>query len=906
MKERFLNKSILVALLSLLQATSLLAQEGHIKGRVHNGSEDLPAATVSLGNKAVLTDNNGKFLISASPGVYTLIITYTGYKKIEQVIKIEAGKTQMLDFIMTPVEQLGEIVVLGSRSVVQRSNLYTPVPVDVFSSSRLVQTGHISLTQMLNFAAPSFNASREILNEPATLRGLDPQHVLILLNGTRYHNMAWLFGGGLKGQLGKGSVGNDLNSIPFSGVEKVEILRDGAAAQYGSDAVAGVINIRLKESTGKTSIQLHTGQYYKGDGEKFSFGINRGISLNKRGFLNVSGDFRYQAPTFRGGEYQGTVYKSYPSGATRNDSILIKAQDDSIIRARGFNRRSVFENIGNSKIVRAGFLVNGGYSISNHTELFWTAAVNQRKVWRDVINRFPKNPNQVNLVLFPDGFQPKTNNNTIDVSAIAGVKGDTKNEWYWNFTSSYGQNALSSGVTNSNNASQSYLGKEAPTSFYTGKTIYQQLTNNINFTKRYTRFTGNIKSLNIAIGGEWRVENYRNSAGDSASWHNYDPSGRTQAGSQGNSGTRPEDVVNKSRNVLGTYLDLETELADRLLFDVAARYEYYSDFGSNLAGKLAARYKFSERFMLRTSVNNGFRAPSLQQRYLSSTRLGFLSIGNTLLTPAINGLFPNNHEVVKALGIPSLTAERTLNVSGGLTAKLANRISLTVDAYWIQIKNRVVLSKEYNRRNNKALDSILSEYPNLNHINQVSFFSNAINSRTYGIDLILNGFYHFPKSNLRYTLAANFNRTHLFGTIQTPRNIPANDVNTNILFSRADKASIEEGQPGNKITLSMNYQKGKVGFVLTNTRFGRTVVFHEMTPALDEFFSSKILTDISLHYTPKTWLTITLGANNVFNVYPDPLKNYNNTNQGIFIYSPEASPFGFNGGYYFVGVALSF
>ncbi|MBD0295173.1 MAG: TonB-dependent receptor, partial [Flavisolibacter sp.] len=161
-------------------------------------------------------------------------------------------------------------------------------------------------------------------------------------------------------------------------------------------------------------------------------------------------------------------------------------------------------------------------------------------------------------------------------------------------------------------------------------------------------------------------------------------------------------------------------------------------------------------------------------------------------------------------------------------------------------------------------------------------------------------------SNFSYTLAANFNRTRIFGKIQTPRNIPEDAVNTNVLFNRANKGSIEKGQPGNKITLSMNYQKGKVGFILTNTRFGRTVVFNDVTPSLDEFFSSKILTDISLHYTPKTWLTITLGANNVFNVYPDPLKNYNNTNQGIFIYSPEASPFGFNGGYYFVGVALSF
>ncbi|MBD0366032.1 MAG: TonB-dependent receptor, partial [Flavisolibacter sp.] len=450
-----------------------------------------------------------------------------------------------------------------------------------------------------------------------------------------------------------------------------------------------------------------------------------------------------------------------------------------------------------------------------------------------------------------------------------------------------------------------HLGKEAQTAFYTGKLIYRQLTNNVNFSKKYTPSSGGAKSLNVAVGGEWRVENYRTVAGEEASWENYDPSGRTSAGSLGSNGNHPDNVINKTRNVLGTYLDVETELSNRFLFDAAARYEYYSDFGGNLAGKLAARYKLSERFMLRASVNNGFRAPSLQQRYSISTG-NFPVRRGPVFVPEVRGLFPNDHEVAKALGIPSLTAERTINVSGGLTAKVDHRIGLTVDAYWIQIKNRVVLSGLYDRRKNRTVDSVLSRYPNLNQINQVSFFSNAINTRTYGIDFVLNGFYPFAKSNLHYTLAANLNRTQIFGKIQTPRNIPEDAVNTNVLFNRANKGSIEKGQPGNKITLSMNYQKGKVGFILTNTRFGRTVVFNDVTPSLDEFFSSKILTDISLHYTPKTWLTITLGANNVFNVYPDPLKNYNNTNQGIFIYSPEASPFGFNGGYYFVGVALSF
>ena len=332
--------------------------------------------------------------------------------------------------------------------------------------------------------------------------------------------------------------------------------------------------------------------------------------------------------------------------------------------------------------------------------------------------------------------------------------------------------------------------------------IYQLLTNNINFSKAWR--PAQIKSVNLAGGGEWRVENYRTEAGEEASWKDYDSTGNKDGGA---GGTSPDNVINKSRNVFATYLDMETEFNDRFLLDAAARYEYYSDFGGNIAGKLSARYKFSERFMLRASVSNGFRAPSLQQRYDIST--GFAIDRNTG-QPFFSGIFPNDNEVAKAFGVPTLTAEKTINVSGGLTAKLNKQNSLTIDAYWIQIKNRIVLSGSYDRTN-KSIDSILKPYANLNQIAEVSFFSNAINTRTFGIDLVLNGFYNFPKSTLYYTLAANLNKTHLFGKIQTPRNISPDDVNTSILLNRADKASIEKGQPQDKIILSINYQMRKDG-----------------------------------------------------------------------------------------------
>jgi iron complex outermembrane receptor protein len=904
MRNLLFNKRLLTALMGLWQVSFLFAQDGYIKGKITNGNENLPAATVSLGTKTILSNSKGEFSFSAEAGSYTLVITHAGYKKIEEPVSVKAGITQILNYILSPAEQMGQVVVLGSRSVIQHSNLNTPVPVDVFSSVHLEQTGQISLTQMLNLVAPSFNTSREILNEPATLRGLDPDHTLILINGIRYHNMVWLFGGGLKGQLGRGSVGNDLNSIPFSAIEKVEILRDGASAQYGSDAIAGVINIQLKKTTGKTSIQLHTGQFYKGDGEKFSIGINRGISLNKKGFLDFSASYRYQAPTFRGEEYAGTVYKNYPANASNADSSIIKAQDDSIINEKGFNRKAVIDNAGNLKLISKGFLINGGYTINNHTEVFWTAGINGRKIERGAAYRFPKNPSQVNLALYPDGFQAISKPNTVDVSVIAGIKGETKNNWHWDFSSSYGNNSVNSYVTNTNNASQSYLGANAPTSFYTGKDLYKQLTNDINFAKSYFRLPWQMKTLNLGWGAEWRLENYHTKAGEETSWKNYDLTGRTQGGSQGTSGWDPKYVVNKNRNVWGAYIDLEAECTNHFLFNAAARYEYYSDFGSNIAAKLAARYQFSDKLTIRASVNNGFRAPSLQQRYMNSVQTAFINSGGVLI-PALRGSFPNDHDVIKALGIPLLTAEKTINISGGFTSTISNRIVLMVDAYWIQIKDRIVLSGTFDR-SIPAVRKILDSIPGV-RVDQVQFFTNAINTRTKGIDIVLDGNWNNRKAGLNIRLAANFTSTHLFGDIKTSDKLPADSLNTNALFNIEDKARMEKGQPADKIILSVTYKRGKTALIIRNTRFGRTTIaplFRNPTRILYESFSPKILIDISVSYSLKTWVTLTLGADNVFNVYPDHLKNYENTVQGSWTYSPEASPFGFNGGYYYVSLAF--
>jgi iron complex outermembrane receptor protein len=870
----------------MLMSAVASAQKGTIKGKVSGSEGALEAATVTIGKNRMVTDKNGNFSVTLNPGSYTLVVTHVGQKEVRQEVTVSNGTSQTVDVTLIPAPNSGEVVVLGSRSLVQRSNLNTAVPVDVFSAQQLEQTGQVSLTQMLTFSAPSFNASRPLINEPVTLRGLNPDQVLILVNGTRRHNMAYITPAGVRGMLGAGTVANDLNSIPFTAIEKIEILRDGAAAQYGSDAIAGVINIELKKSTNKTSVQLQGGRYYKGDGESFIAGINQGVSLNKRGFLNFSADFRHSNPTYRGGEYTGTVYNNN------------KTVDDSIVRARNFDRNSV-SNARTSPQTRAGVLVNGGYPVGKRAELFWTGAANYRKTSFVSGYTFPKNTNRINPELFPNGFGARPYHYVTDLSGIAGARGETRKGWHWEYTSAYGNNTDKYNIENTNNPSQFYtLGKNAPTSFYTGTLIYSQLTNNLQFSKNLSSRPDRL--LNLSLGAEWRLENFQMKAGEEGSWENYDSLLARKVGGSTGLIVYPRNAVNESRHVAAAYIDFETEVAHRLLVDLAGRFEHYNDFGGNYAGKIATRYKFSDKFSVRASLNNGFRAPSLQQRYFSSTNRSTVVIRGVTY-PSTTGTFRNDSEVAQALGIPNLTAERSVNVSGGVTAAVTNHIRLTVDAYWIQIKNRIVLSGPFDTTNRQVRDLLLP----YSDITQVRFYVNAISTRTQGVDIVLNGNWKIKKANLLAMLAANFTQTTLFGDIKAAGKLTPDSINTNTLFGREEKGKLEHGQPNNKIILSLNYKTNKFGLVVRSTRFGKTGTrFNNPAANPDENFSPKILTDFNLNYTPKSWLTLTAGANNIFNVYPDPIRNFANTESGSDIYSKEASPFGFNGGYYFVGMGI--
>ena len=897
------SHKIIFILLFQLSIYTLSAQKGIVKGKLTNGTEVLAAATVSLGNQTSLSDLNGEFKFSVRPGNYKLIVSYAGYLSIEKDLIVTENSTQEIEMVLKPSGQAEDIIVVGSRSMTQRSSLNTPVPIDVIQISALPER-QVALTKIIENTIPSFHVSPHGFREgkqtvPASLRGLGPERTLVLLNGRRLHTMGapWTFG-----VISLGAVGIDLNAIPLAAIETIEVLRDGAAAQYGSDAIAGVINLQLKKSTGKTSLHFHAGQYYKGDGESVSLSINRGFVFLKKGFLNITAQSRFNNYTQRNGEYNGTVYYNIPGNATQAQRDSIRALDNQKITERGFSRRD-HRPIGDNRVMNTSFSMNGGYSLNKHTALDWSATWNYR-VAKDIssnVYRYPKDSlTMVNAQLYPDGFLPYMRPKTPDMNIAGGISGITSTGWHWDVGIIYGKNSASMDVFNTNNASQYLQGINAQTSFYTGKQIFSQLTHNINLRKEIIKNIRKIKSLSLALGEEFRIDNYRIKGGEEASWKNYSPGSGRLPGSQGQAGFQPENEVNKSRQVNGAYVEIELEKNEKLLINIATRYEYYSDFGDNLAGKFAFRYKFSKYILWRGSVSNGFRAPALQQKYYS-----LITTQNTPAGVLVRTItFRNDSKIAEDFGILPLQAEKALHFSSGFTSALSKNISLTIDAYWIQIKNRIIYSSNISG-SLPEVRSILNNN-NLQDVQNVRFFSNAISTRTKGFDLVITGKWPVKKSLIETSLAVNLVNTSLYGTVQYAKNLPDNETYRNLLVNREERNRVEDAYPRDKIIFNIFYSSGKWKLNSNFIRYGSVNQKANSTVTNpDETLSPKIISAFNITYKLKSGVTLTAGAENLFNTYSDKVKNSSNSSNGLIIYNPNFSPFGCNGGYYFLNMSFS-
>jgi iron complex outermembrane receptor protein len=848
--------------------------------------------------KGTVSDNAGYFTITAGSPNATVVISHVGYETLKfraedfNTIVQVIGNESYIQLEPIVLAFNNEAVVVGSRSY-SRTVTSSPVPVDNFPEAVLEATGNSDLSQQLNRVAPSFYSTRLTYSDatdhmdPATLRGMNPDQTLILVNGKRHHPSAVV---NTLGVVGRGSVINDLNTIPVSAIERVEVLRDGASAQYGSDAIAGVINIVLKDSPQGGSFSTQVGQTYEGDGLQTNFGANYGFGFKNGTRVNVSAEYRKRGSTNRAGVYEGLIYSVDDPGG-EDDGISFEehlANDNQILEDRGLSREDFRMHLGNSEMENRTVYININIPLNERLSLYAFGGVNNRYSESAGDYRLPNDPSRSNLALYPNGFLPSVEAELRDQFVSTGITGEIFS-WDFDLSNTAGSNSMEYFVSNSANAS---MGAESPTRFESGKIRYFQNTVNLDFSRDFGNYM-RVDNFIVAFGSEFRLENYRIFAGEEASWINEDQV--SFPGAQGYPGYQPSDEADATRNNIGVYLDIFTKFNEKFSITTAGRFENYSDFGSNLSGKLAAKYSLTGWLNLRGSMSSGFRAPSLHQSYYSYTgSYYFGGILYEILTA------PNSGDIAQSFGIPSLREETSINYSVGITSRPGSNTVLTADVYQVDVKDRVVLSGFfYKYFGNTVIDSLLAD---LTSVGGAQFFTNAIDTRTRGIDIVFSQDFDLTGSRLGISAGLNLNETEIIGDLNTSEQILENDLDEQ-LFDRQSRALIELAQPKSKINLALNYRFKDFSVSVRTIRFGEVSYRGITEGGQDQDYSPKWVTDLRLDYRFQRLLSIYIGAQNIFDVYPD-VNNETLQNYGRFIYNTAVSQFGFNGGFYYAGLKV--
>jgi iron complex outermembrane receptor protein len=746
-----------------------------------------------------------------------------------------------------------EVITVGSRRP-ERSKTDTPVPVDVVPISEISsKTGQLDLGQLLQFVAPSFNSNRQSGSDgsdhvdAATLRGLGPDQVLVLINGKRRHTSSLVY---LFGTRARGNVGTDLNSIPVAAIKRIEILRDGAAAQYGSDAIAGVINIVLREDTG-LEVNLAGGVYSEGDGENGQLALNYGHKIGERGVVNLTGEYLDRARTNRS-----------PEGEPR---IIGDAATENI---------NLFANLEVEAGETGTFYGHGGYNTRDGLAGAW---------YRDGVGS-DDIPSRNSEAMYPDGFVPNIGTEIDDFSMALGYR-TLVQEWNMDFSSSYGSNKMMYIIRDTLNASIATQNNGiSPTVFDAGGFEFTQHTTNFDLSRYYTSI---LSGMNLAAGLEYRVETYQIFAGEQGSWDDYDGPGGGNAGSQGFPGFQPADEVDKDRESTAAYLDLEFQFSPEFMVGTAVRGEDYSDFGSTLTGKLVMSYRPSSQFQIRASGSTGFRAPSLHQRWFSSTFTDFIA-GE----PADIKLAPNGSELAALAGIPSLEEETSVNSTLGFTYVPRQDWNITLDAYLIEIDDRIVLTGGFTADDLPVLEDL--------NLVEARFFTNAIDTRTKGIDFTINNRRKALGGDLASFVALNWNKTDVL-RINTA---PGLEGKENIYFNERERMFVEGSAPEIKATVTEDYVHDKWGLTLKLTYFGKVLsgTWSQIDDASlpPQRYGSKVTTDLSVNYTFRFGGVLTVGGTNLFDEQPTSQDPYETENGAPW----ENVQMGINGAFYFVRLTL--
>lgn len=866
-----LQKCLLVLLIVFAGVGQAFSQTFTVSGKVTDFSDETMAGVnvVEKGtSNGTITDVEGNYELQLSSPQATIIFSFIGF--ITEEVQVN-GKSKIDMVMMQDVMQLMEIEIVGSRSL-SRSATETPVPVDIIPLSEIATTsGQLDVNQMLQYVAPSYNANQQSGADgsdhvdPASIRGLGPDQTLVLINGKRRHQSSLI---NIFGTRGRGNTGTDLNAIPVSAIDRIEILRDGASAQYGSDAIAGVINIVLKSGVDEFTGFVTSGVTTEGDGEKVQVNGNYGFRIGEKGFVNMTMDYLHKGRTNR--------------AADPNEYDIYRRQFGD---AESDNFGAYF----NSEVPindKTKFYAFGGFNFRDTDAYAWSRGADEE---RNV------------LAIYSGGFDPHILSKISDKSLSAGIKGDLKG-WKVDFNNTYGDNMFHYFVEGSLNAT---MLERSPTRFDAGGFSLSQNTTGLSFSKYYEN---SLEGINVAFGTEYRVENYTIFAGDVESYASFDINGNVvdkdtdpldlvyfqnsdgdmvvrPGGSQGFPGFRPENEVDEYRTNLAGYVDVEMDFTKSFMIGMALRGERYSDFGNTINGKIASRLALTDNLALRGSVSTGFRAPSLAQIHFNSVFTDFVS-GNAI----DKFIAPNNSPITRALGIPQLKQERALNFSAGVTAQPVNGLSVTVDGYMVQIQDRIVLTGAFEDTD----PQIGSELQKLN-VGAAQFFTNAVDTKTIGADLVVQYATVLGSGNLRATLAANFNKMEI-EEIKTNQKLQGKE---DIYFGEREQYFLLASAPDSKINLTLDYTLNRFNANLRFVRFDEIVLIDWIDEK--DVYEARITTDASVGYKITDGVQVILGGTNIFNVLPTKQDTETETGGNW-----DPVQMGFNGAFFFAKLGFRF
>lgn len=855
-----------------------------ISGKIQNDKgEAMPGVSVLVkgSNRGTISSPEGNFTVDANVGDL-LVLSFIGYATQE----VRVASNEPLKITMKESSSaLSEVVVVGSRFAKPRTDVDRPVAIDVISAKEIQTSGQMDLGQSIHFTAPSFNAVKFGINDaapfvdPATLRGLGPDQVLMLVNNKRRHKVSFL---SINDGVGKGQSGTDINAIPAMSLKRVEILRDGAAAQYGSDAIAGVINMELNDASSGGGVNIYTGIGNSkpnldvtgkiapktiSDNLTYNLDANFGLKLTKKGYINTTLSYAHSDGYDRSGPYK----------ASAGFYVRDPAQDAALVAQNGIDLDRAI--LGSANITNYGLFTNMGIQINDKWKWYAFGGYTNKHVVTGVFTRPPSNTRRNNLKIFPNGYNPIAPADMIDFSLTTGLKGKLGNDWNADFSVSQGSNKVDWYAENTINPS---LGDASPTSFYVGQTKVGQTLINADIAKTFNE--GSYPNYSLGAGTEFRYETFGLKAGDPASYEAGPLKLTKDVGSSGREGFSNKAAGNWNRTNVGLYVDAESELSSKFLVGAALRYENYSDFGSNFSWKVNSRLKIADPFSIRASVSRGFRAPSMTQAYYSNfVNISFDNAGNSIINPII----PATSLLAQTLGINGLKQETSFDLSGGITSKIGNNFTLTADVYQIDVDNRIMLSGGIDV--SKFADFKAAGFPQTANV-----FVNAIDTRTKGFEFVANYNKRLSsKGNIVFNLAYS-------SMVTTLRNNRKTDSGIEV----ADKIAtlyITDGLPKNKLIGSVNFDYGKVGILFRLSRFGEvsdplaTLAVKPTDPTAPTYqvFSAKTLADIAVTFRPIKKLSIIAGINNIADVYPDLLQVTQTTNEVVF--SRRTNQFGTQG-----------